>query len=409
MVHPLNAKILPILLLLTLFFIGFSVSSAYATTLGIQQGSVFTYAYGRMSTFDQSYNKGNVTYHVLTFNQQELQVEISDSNYTFHYQNGFPIQADRLEALFYLPPEAIRQSTNGNLEWTRHFNTTNMGIANATSQTLNYTTQATSAGTFNCLNLTLAVTGMDSGDLSFLFDVNSGILIYEQYIPSYGDIIIQELTSAQSNQPQQSTLLLNAAVSAATLSLPVAIAVIQIRRKTQKPKLTPQNQAATAEPNARVRRSLRQQLMILAGAALSLVAVFIPWGQPGNSQAYLLISLPSLFSSSQVLPPSADTFFAVSFLANAAAIAAWACLALYMFSSKPKVAGIAAVTSAALTVAAAIVFIPAYSAASYGVMVLLIGAGILLISLLAAKKPATKANESNPPTNLDSAAESSSS
>ena len=98
-------------------------------------------------------------------------------NCTVSCKDGFPVYADCLEALVYLPPECVNQSLKGNLEWTNHIETQTLAtVTNKTSQTLNFV----EAGTFKSINITLTLVGWEYGILTLIYDANSGILIYEQ-------------------------------------------------------------------------------------------------------------------------------------------------------------------------------------------------------------------------------------
>lgn len=228
--HRLKIQILLLAILLGAFTVGLFTTSFY-TKFGVQKDCVLSYKYWRISTSDQKYQKGEVTYHVLMFTQQEILVEISDYlDCSIRYKDGLPVYAERLEAMFYLPNEAVKQSLDGNFDWALDIDSPRMGISNATGQVLNFTVES---GTFKCLNVTLSVTGMDSGNLSFLFDLNSGVMVYEQFIPSYGDVIIQELSSSENSQLVQLSPLLITSVSLTTFAFLVAIAILYNRRKSR--------------------------------------------------------------------------------------------------------------------------------------------------------------------------------
>jgi hypothetical protein len=112
-----------------------------------------------------SYETSDNLFRILTLNQTALVLQIDSSSaasnvsseVTAIYQSGIPTYIDSLTALIYLPPECIIQGLQGNLEWTKQIGTrTPANVTEETSQTLNFTVQA---GTFQSINITLALTG----------------------------------------------------------------------------------------------------------------------------------------------------------------------------------------------------------------------------------------------------------
>jgi len=226
-----------VLTALLISFVCFCLQSqVYASLPGLGEGATLFYKGTRMGSSGQgSYETSDNLFRILTLNQTALVLQIDSSSaasnvsseVTAIYQSGIPTYVDSLTALIYLPPECIIQSLQGNLEWTKQIDTrTPANVTEETSQTLNFTVQA---GTFQSINITLALTGPDFGTLTFIYDVASGILIYEQWVPSYGDVIVLSLMAATYSHTMQQTIF-NLILSVATLVIPAATAIRQAQR-----------------------------------------------------------------------------------------------------------------------------------------------------------------------------------
>jgi hypothetical protein len=231
---------------LTIFALILSASvltPIYASQLGLEKDHALLYKYVRMSTQSQAQQTGDLLYRILTFDQDTLAFQISPSlqidaanswNYAINYRNGVPVYVDRLEALIYLPSECLNQSLKGNLDWTNRIETTTWAnVTDKTSETLDFTVDA---GTFHSINITLSLVGDYFGTLSLIYDVNSGILVYEQWIPSYGDIIVESLATTESIQASQPTIQ-SIVLPTAALVIPAAL-ILHQTAKRQNPRNT---------------------------------------------------------------------------------------------------------------------------------------------------------------------------
>jgi len=384
-----NKRKLPIFALIAFVLILSSsfVGIAHSSQLQLEQGQVLQYKYARMSTSDQSQQTGNALYQILSFDKKTLSFQINATalfNYTISYQNGFPVYIDRLEALVYMPPESISQSVQGNLDWVDHVETSaQQNVANKTSEILHYTVEA---GTFQCVNVTLSLAGpWDSGNLTLLYDVNSGILVYAQWIPEYGDVIVQYLASTEHVQaPLQETLVtvLSLILSSVALATPVALAVHQTRKGLR----SRRNPSPEAQANSVVRSGFPKKAFIIAvmGASLNLASVLLPWSQTRNSPTYLPLSLPPLLIQSAWMLPSNFTFTLISIATYAAAIVSWLAIALHLYKARKLTPQIAALASSVVAFASVAFFVLSGWMYSWGLWVAVAGATLTLVGLAAA-------------------------
>jgi hypothetical protein len=362
------------------------LSTAHSSQLQLEQGRVLQYKYARMSTYSQAQQTGEALYQVLTFSQEVLSFQIRTEglfNYTISYQDGFPVYVDRWEALFYLPPECVSQSLQGNLDWVNRLETrVQQNVADKTGQAVNYTVEA---GTFQCLNVTVAIAGAwDSGNLTLLYDVNSGILVYEQWIPEVGDVIVQYLASTELVQvSQQGTLfaVFSVVLSSATLATPVALAVHQTRKVIKNRRDSSQIQLANLVKSGFPKKAF---VMAVVGALLSLISVLLPWSQTKGSPTYLPLSLPPLLTQSAWVLPSNITFALISIAAYAATILAWLGIAIHLYKTKKLTPQIATLSSSIVAFASAALFVLSGWTYSWGLWVVVAGAVLTIMSLAAA-------------------------
>jgi hypothetical protein len=362
------------------------VSIVHSSQLQLEQGQVLQYKYARMSTSDQSQQTGDALYQILSFDQKTLSFQINAEalfNYTISYENGFPVYVDRLEALVYVPPESIGQSLQGNLDWVNRVETrAQQNVANKTGQAVNYTVEA---GTFQCLNVTVAVaSAWDSGNLTLLYDVNSGILVYEQWVPEAGDVIVQYLASTELVQVSQKGTLFavfSVVLSSATLATPVALAVHQTRKVIKTRRDSSQIQLANLVKSGFPKKAF---VMAVVGALLSLISVLLPWSQTKGSPTYLPLSLPPLLIQSAWVLPSNITFTLISIAAYAATILAWLGIAIHLYKTKKLTPQIAALSSSIVAFASAALFVLSGWTYSWGLWVVVAGAVLTIMSLAAA-------------------------
>ncbi|MGQ9641996.1 MAG: hypothetical protein ACUVUF_07740 [Candidatus Bathycorpusculaceae bacterium] len=335
-----------ILTLFSIIFIILSLTPIYASQLKLEEGIILTYKYARISTGSPASTTGNATFQILTLNQTTLLFRINTTEtftYKITYQNGLPIYADRLEALIYLPPESLTQTLQGNLEWTKQIETkTRATIANATSQTISFTVETR---TFQSINITLNLVGWEYGTLTLIYDLNSGILIYEQWIPEYGDIIIHTLTTYPIDIWKS---LQNLILPAATFATPTAITIHQTQ-KTLK--------------NRKYKHTLHQAKfktktfsILITAALLNLASTIFPWSQLSELQIYLPSSLPSFLIQSTEFLTSTSNFTIISLTAHTAAILAWLSIAIHIYTSKKLTAKLTTTASAILAPVSAILF-----------------------------------------------------
>jgi hypothetical protein len=352
------------------------LTSVYATQL--KEGIILTYKYAVISTGSPASTTGNATFQILTLNQTTLFLRVNTTEsfeFEIKYKNGFPIYADRLEALIYLPPECIIQSLQGNLEWTKQIETKTLAtIANAKSQTMDFTVDA---GTFQCVNITLNLVGWEYGTLTLLYDLNSGILIYEQWMPEYGDIIIHALTNYPTN-PWHSlfTLLL----PTATFIIPTVITIHQTPKifKKEKYKHTQQQEA---KPKIKSGLPSKAFYTLVIAALLNLASTIFPWSQLAELQIYLPSSLSSFLIQSTEFLTSTSNFAIISIAVHMAAILAWLSIAIHLYTNKKLTAQLTTTASIILALTSITMFFQDDWASSWGPFLTLSGFIIAVASL----------------------------
>jgi hypothetical protein len=384
MVHSLKALIL-IFTLILLFSTQSAIILAQSNLTEPQQNQVLLYRYGRISTSDSGQQKGDALYHILSYDRETLSFNVStiiDFSYTIRYKEGMPIYVQRYEALFYLQPPCISQILNNNLEWIKNIETSGVESAsNATSQSLNYTVEA---GTFRCVNVTMEIRGMDFGNLSLIYDVDSGIQIYAQYTPNYGDIIVQYLASVDYVQVAQQNLVLSVIsiiLPAFTLSIPLAILVAQGRKRQKQHR----NQDQETSPTTSLKSGISKKLLIIAliGGSLSLASAFFPWGSTVSSLTYLPLSLTPMIDQASFSFPANLTFILISLAVYANAITAWSSIALYIHTSRKTLSYIVAFISSNLGFASVAAYWQTGWNSNWGLYLVLVGSILTLISIVA--------------------------
>ena len=356
----------------------------YGSTIRLTEGVTLFYNGTSKSTSGQGNSETWATStKILILNQTTLVFQSNSSSappssgVTILYQDGIPSYADYLTALIYLPPECIARSLQGNLNWTKQIGTRTLAsVAEGTSQTLNFTVQA---GTFQSINITLALTGVEFGTLTFIYDVASGVLIYEQWVPSYGDIIVLSLMAA-TNSPEIQQTIFSLILPAATLVIPAATATHQTRRWLKRRSRMHEKQPEKANLKSGFPR--KPFYAILVGASLNLASVFLPWTQFVGLQIYLPLSLPSALTGSSGPFASVSSSAAISLIAHAAAILAWVSIAIHLYTTKKLAPQLVAIASGILAFASAAIFIQTGWASSWGLLTTVIGA-ILTIAATA--------------------------
>ena len=385
----------PIILVLILLFL----SPAYAGQIRLTEDTTLFYTCARVGTSGSaSSSTWNASIEVLTFNQTTLILQSntteSTSTVNLEYSGGTPTYADYVTALFYLPPECIAQSLLGNLNWTARLTTrTPAVVANWTSNSLNFTVDA---GSFESLNVTLTLAGMDSGELTLIYDVDSGIMIYEQWIPIsgsqlYGDIIVLSL-NAVTTPSETSQTIINLVLTIAVFATPAAMFLHGVNKSLQRrhhaKRLGPSNiRAKDGFPG-------KPFYVIVAGSLLNLASIMLPWSQMARSLVYLPLSLSSTFAGSAAFR-STSTLFGVGLMVQVSAMVAWISIAIHVYTHKRVAAQAVTIASSALSFMSAIVFLQTGLTVSFGLPVTLLSGVLLLVGTTIAKLTTRKSNISN--------------
>lgn len=351
-----------------------------AGEMQIREGSTLFYKGSRGSRFG-GYQTWDASIRILTLNQTALTFRSSftfegsteGSKVTVKYQNGFPSYADYFTALIYLPSECMAESLQGKLEWTSQIDTLYYfpTIINRTIQALNFTVEAR---IFQGLNITLTVA---DASITYIYDVNSGILLYEHWIPNYGDEIILALMAVTHTAEKQ--VIPNLILSTATLATPVAIAIHQTRNIFHERRRKHEQQPK----EARIESGFPQKpfYIILTGAILNLASVFLPW-ITSVQLVYLPLSLPSALTEPGVFYTLTSAFVTTSLVAHATVILAWLSIAMHIYANKKLVSQLATLASSILAFASALIFIQTGWTPSWGLPLTVIG-GILAIAGIA--------------------------
>jgi len=370
-----------ILCAILLIFVAYSylLFPAHAGNLRLGEGVTLFYLGARVGTSGQgSYTTWKSSITITSISQTSL-VFLSNSTYeysstnttvTIDYRDGIPTYADYLTALIYLPPECISQSQHGSLDWATRMNTnTNTNVTDKTSQIVNFTVPA---GDFQTINITLALTGMDFGTLTFLYDLASGILIFEQWVPSYGDIILLSLTS-ETVTLEAGSVLLDLILPITVLTIPTAMGLDKASKKLRRRSHNYEDQ----HERGGTKDLHRVFFIILAGALLNSASLFLPWGQFLGIQMYLPLSLPLVFTVSTAM--WTPTMLTASLAAHAAAALAWSGIALQVYTKRKLAPRLVAFSSGVLAFATASLFIWAGWTFSWGSLAI-IAAGVFAIT-----------------------------
>lgn len=377
------------ILITLLFFFVFIVSFlplTYAENPKLQEGSTLFYKVIRGSKYSTAYQTSDISDTVLKFNQTNLTFQrfyaaagsSAILEITINYQDGVPISVDYLPALIYLPPECLAKSLQGNLNWTTQIAVTRPPWATVVNKTISTSGFTVKAGAYQSVNLTLTITGIEPGTLTSLYDLNSGMLIYQYWVTDYGEIITQELVGVHYTPLIQSPIP-NLILSAATLTFPTATAIHQTWKILQNRKNKPQPKNATVKSGF----PKKPFYITLAGALLSLVTVFLPWGQFADLPIYLPLSLPS--TSAGVLPFTL-TFNSLltSLTAHTAAILAWISITTHLYTNKKIPPQLATIVSSLLAFTSATIFVQTGWTPSWGLPITLIGGILSMASIIAA-------------------------
>jgi hypothetical protein len=370
-----------ILCAILLIFVAYSylLFPAHAGNLRLGEDVTLFYLGARVGTSGQgSYTTWNSSITITSISQTSL-VFLSNSTYeysstnttvTIDYRDGIPTYADYLTALIYLPPECISQSQHGSLDWATRMNTnTNTNVTDKTSQIVNFTVPA---GDFQTINITLALTGMDFGTLTFLYDLASGILIFEQWVPSYGDIITLSLTS-ETVTLEAGSVLLDLILPITVLTIPAAMGLDKASKKLRRRSHNYEDH----HERGGTKDLHRVFFIILAGALLNSASLFLPWGKFLGIQMYLPLSLPLVFTVSTAM--WTPTMLTASLAAHAAAALAWSGIALQVYTKMRLAPRLVAVSSGVLAFATASLFIWAGWTFSWGSLAI-IAAGVFAIT-----------------------------
>jgi len=352
------------------------------------------YRCARLGSSQSSGYEWNATLKITSWNQTLLAFEsnittgeLASPVMNIEYSNGFPIYADDLTALVFLPFECITQSLQGHLNWTTQMAVGTSTVVNDwTWLTSNYTVEA---GSFQSLNITLTLLYKGNpGALTLIYDVNSGIMIYEQWISIsgsqiYGDIFLFSLIEVTSPTETPQTIV-SLILSLAVFATPSMMFLHQVRKKLRGRHKLKRKELS----NITVQRSLlgKPLCMIVAGGLLNLASILLPWSQLAGSQVYLPLSLSSRLAGSAAFFASTSTFLAINLMVYASAIFAWISIAVYLYASNRLAYRAIATVSGALAVVSTIAFVQTGWKISWGAPVLLVGGAFSLIGTVIAIK-----------------------
>lgn len=360
-----------------IIFSSLFVTQVSAQVIGIQEGTTISYNYIRTFAGNDTIQMGDALYHIQKFNETSLQFKVtaqSTVNCSITYQNGYPIYTNYIEALIYLPPQAIQASQQGNINWINQIDAPLMiGLQNKTVENLNL---KTGTGTYNTVNITMYFT---AGSLNMIYDVNSGGLIYQEFRYVQGNSISQTMNSVEFN----SELLNNTAYYSLFLPiftlipmLAVIVLFLKNRNKTDK--------HAGKEPREGVPKN--SLIIVVLTAFLSFVAVFIPWSQIQGSLIYLPYSLPTFFTYSLLSPAPAFTFTLTSVMAHLAAITVWVAVGFYLLSDKKMISQLTSVISVVFSFVSVGLFLQTGLSIYAGLPLVAVAAILLIINLILAAK-----------------------
>jgi len=365
--------------LLTLTILAFSATfPAQADQPLMEEGATLYYKWARIGQGAGGTQTGDATFKILVANQTTIVARATGTttmNITIKYQDGIPIYADYLEALIYLPQTCITRTLQGNLNWITKMETS-ATIANATAQPQQFTVDA---GTFQSLNITLHALlkgAWQYGNLTLIYDINSGILIYEQWIPEYGDIIIQSLV-AVTQAPKPQNVMYSMILIAATFVTPTVLAICKTREALKKRKLK-SRQAPASEAKIEKAFPKKPFYTILAGATLSLASTLLPWSQLAETQMYLPLSLQTTLTAQKTLIPTT-----ISLTAHTATILAWIAIAASLYTKMKRTPQIIALISSILAFTSAASLIQSGLKPSWGAPIITISGILTILGLTA--------------------------
>jgi len=366
--------------LLTLTILALSATfPAQADQPLIEEGATLYYKWARIGQGAGGTQTGDATFKILVANQTTIVARATGTttmDITIKYQDGIPTYADYLEALIYLPQTCITQSLQGNLNWITKMET-GATIANETAQPQQFTVDA---GTFQSLNITIRALLKGTwqyGNLTLIYDVNSGILIYEQWIPEeYGDIIIQSL-SAATQAPKPQNVALSIILTAATFATPTAVAIHKANETLRKRKL---GNRQTPAGEAKIERAFPKKpfYIILTGATLNLASTLLPWSQLAEKQMYLPLSLQTTLTAQTTLIPTT-----ISLTTHTAAILAWIAIATSLYTKMKRTPQITALISSALAFTSAAMLVQSGLTPSWGAPIITISGTLTILGLTA--------------------------
>ncbi len=390
------AVLIPIVLS---FMIIVPAASAIST---LQGGSVLLYRYVRSSTSDQAQQTGDALYKVLSYDGESLSFNItstSEFSYTIQYRDGVPKYAERYEVLFYLPPVCIEQTKNGDLNWIDGVQTPKESVGNCTSKPMNYTVEA---GTFQCVEIILEIGGMDAGNLSLAYDIESGIMVHAQYNPSYGDVIVQQLASEDYAQTTRglTNQILGVGLFAGVLVMPVFMVIGIIRKHATGAREKGANPDMDDVVNSNVDR--KTLIVLFVSALISLLAFLLPWGATSSLPSYLPFSFTPMILSSSFLLPSNFVFVLVTVAVFFSVLSAWLSIILYLRGLKKLRSYLVSVVSSILGFVSAVVFwltgwTPSlgFYAILAGSILTLIGVGVANVHIVIEIEPEGKPSSQN--------------
>lgn len=346
---------------------------ASCQVIGIQEGTSISYTYVRTNSADGTIQTGDALFNIKEFSETSLEFTIAGKSTVtclINYEDGFPVYASMIEALIYLPPQAIQASQQGNIAWVDKIDANLMvGLNDKSVESLNF---ETGTGSYNSVNITLQFTG---GTLSMIYDSNTGALLYEEFHYPTGEIVTQSMTSINysswllSSVGYQSLIL-----PILTLSLIIITVLMCVIRR--KPK-----SAGTKDASSK-----NVLVFTLVAAVLVVVAVFVPWSQTQGNFAYLPYSLLTYFTYTIFTPAPALNFLLASVTAHLAAIITWVSVGLILLSSKKTLSRLTSVVSIILAIASAALFLLTGQSIHVGMPLVLASVALLALSLVTSAK-----------------------
>jgi hypothetical protein len=363
------------LIVLALLLTAQALAASHAEQLSIAQGSVLYYQGARSSaTWDTGIKVLRLDSSTMVFQSSfTFNGTSGGSNVTIEYRNGFPVNADYITALIYLPLGALQESVAGNISWASLVTSKTLAtVVPLSSEVINYTVKA---GTFRSVEIDLSLQGMDFGNLTLIYDISSGVLLFEQWVPGYGDmegLVLETISSPAS--PALS--ILDIAIPVILLATPVITTLGQADRHIRR---GPAAQPAMIVPGLKSGFPQRPFYLGVAGAFVSLFSAFAPWSSIGPYPAYLPYSLLAPSSGSGQL--SLGTFYLAAALAYSASLLAWVGIAMYIHARRRRLPQVASAASAFLIFASAWAFLQSGWTPSYGLQAAVLGGAIILASL----------------------------